>query len=294
VYEQVSRVEPDCGGRYPGYSPSAWSPPGWAVDFDAKPYFVSEYDDVRIASRDPGIELHGWWLPSARPDAPVVIDLHGLGACVRHPEVLAPAGMLHRLGYGVLLIDLRDHGASTIEDGRMAGGTEEYRDVMGAVDWLIEGGAVPGRIGLLGASMGAATAIISGGQDDRVAAVWADSSFADIERRTAEELEAKGFPGILAPAATLVARLVSGDDFNSHTVVGEVANLAGRDLFIVHGELDEATYVSHAYDLVEAAREAGTDVGEWIVPDAGHVAAMFIDPEAYQRRLAGFFGSAFE
>jgi dipeptidyl aminopeptidase/acylaminoacyl peptidase len=77
-------------------------------------------------------------------------------------------------------------------------------------------------------------------------------------------------------------------------VVGEVANLAGRDLFIVHGELDDATYVSHAYDLVEAAREAGIDVGEWIVPDAGHVAAMFIHPEAYQRRLAEFFGSAFE
>jgi len=295
AYESVSRVEPDCDGRYPGYTPAEWSPPRWATDFDAAPYFVADYEDVRFASRDPGLELHGWWLPSgAGPDAPVVIDIHGLGGCVRHPEVLAPAGMLHRLGYGVLLLDLRDHGASTIEDGRMAGGTEEYRDVMGAIDWLIDRGAVPGRIGALGASMGAATAIISGGQDDRIAAVWADSSYADIERRIAEELEARGLPGILAPASTLVARLISGDDFSSHTVLGEVANLAGRDLFIVHGELDQSTDVSHAHDLAEAARANGVEMDRWIVPDAGHVDAMFLEPEAYEQHLGVFFGSAFD
>jgi fermentation-respiration switch protein FrsA (DUF1100 family) len=299
VYDRMSRVEADCGGRFGDNTPASWSTIGTssrpvAPAFDAAPLFVSDYREVRITSRDPGIELHAWWLPSRHStDSPTVIVIHGVGSCVRDPEVLAPAGMLHRLGYGVLLLDLRDHGASTIEDGRYAGGTEEFRDVQGAVDWLVARGAEPGRIGVLGTSMGAATAIIAAGQDERVAAVWEDTGYADIETRIAEELEQQGYPRLLAPAATLAARIVSGDDFASHTVLGELANLGGRHLFIVHGAMDERTDVSHAHAIAEAARSAGVRTDQWIVDEAGHVHAMFLHPEEYERRLRDFFGAVF-
>ena len=200
--------------------------------------------------------------------------------------------MLHRLGFGVLLLDLRDHGGSTVEDGRFAGGTEEYRDVQGAIDWLVAEGAEPGHIGVFGTSMGAAAAIIAAGQDERIAAAWEDSSYADIERRIAEELDQRGYPRLLAPAAVLVARLVSGDDLASHTVVGEVANMRGRHLFITHGAEDRATYVAHATELDEAARSAGVLTDLWIVPGAEHTDAMFLHPKEYEERLAGFFGPA--
>jgi len=293
VYDNASSVVPDCDGNYVGYSPAEWSPPGWATEFDAEPYFTSDYETVRISSRDPGIELNGWWLAADEAEAPAVVVVHGRSGCVRHPEVLAPAAMLHRLGYGALLIDLRDHGASTVEDGRYAGGTEEYRDVMGAVDWLFEREVPPAAVGLVGTSLGASTAVIAGGQDQRVAGVWEDSSYSDMERRIAEDLEQRGFPTILAPAGTLVARLISGDDLASHTVLGEVENLAGRRLYITHGEADDTTYVSHAHVLLEAADAAGVEVDSWIVPEAGHVAAMFLQPEEYERRLGQFFEAAF-
>jgi len=294
VYEIGTRVTPDCDGNYVGYSPAGWRPPRWATEFDAEPYFTDDYETVRIPSRDPGIELNGWWLPADDASAPAVVVIHGRGACIRHPEVLAPAAMLHRLGYGVLLIDLRDHGASTIEDGRYAGGMEEYRDVMGAVDWLLESETPPAAVGLLGTSLGGSTAVIAAGVDDRVAAVWEDSGYADLERRVEEELEQRGFPTILAPAGPIVARLVAGDDWTSHTVLGETEHLAGRRLFVTHGEQDATTFVSHAYDLIEAAEAAGVEVGSWIVPDAGHVAAMFLHPAEYERRLGEFFGAAFD
>ena len=293
VYENGTSVEADCDGNYVGYSPAEWSPPRWATDFDPAPYFTDDYETVRIPSRDAGIELNGWWLPAAESDAPTIVVVHGKGGCVRHPEVLAPAAMLHRLGYGVLLIDLRDHGASTIEDGRYAGGMEEYRDVMGAIDWLFDAEHPHSDIGVVGTSLGGATAIITGGADARVAAVWEDSSYSELERRVEEELEQRGFPTIFAPAGPLVARLVSGDDWTSHTVLGETENLAGRHLFVTHGEMDDSTYVSHAYDLLEAAEIAGVEVDSWIVPEAGHVAAMFLHPEEYQRRLGAFFEEAF-
>jgi fermentation-respiration switch protein FrsA (DUF1100 family) len=293
VYDEVSRVSADCGGRYVGYSPASWSPPAWATDFDAAPYFTSDYESVRVPSRDAGIELHGWWLPAAEAGTPAVVVVHGRGDCVRHPQVLAPAAMLHRLGYEVLLIDLRDHGASTIEDGRYAGGTDEYRDVMGAVDWLLGRDEPPSNVGLLGTSLGAATAIIAAGVDERVGAVWEDSGYAAMERRIEEDLEQKGLPKILAPAATLIARVVSGDDLASHTVTGETEHLAGRYLFVTHGEEDASTYVAHAHDLLARARAAGVLVDEWIVPGAGHVAAMFQHPREYEARLGAFFERAF-
>lgn len=294
VYENVSRVGAHCGGRFSENTPASWlAPSSRPPDFDATPFLVPEYHDVRFPGRDAPIELHAWWLPSSDgADAPAVILIHGLGSCIRDREVLLPAGMLSHLGYGVLLLDLRDHGESEIEDGRHAGGTEEFRDVMAAVDWLIAGGVEPGRIGVLGTSMGAATAIIAGGQDDRIAAVWADTSYADVETRIAEELEARGFPRLLAPAAMLVARVVSGDDYSSHTILGELANMSARHLFITHGKLDRTTFVSHAYALIEAARAAGVHTDTWIVADADHVESMFLHPTAYQRRLDAFFRAA--
>jgi fermentation-respiration switch protein FrsA (DUF1100 family) len=299
VYDTMSRVDTDCGGRFVGNTPNAWSTIGAsarsaAPAYDPTPLFVSDYREVHFPSRDPGIELHGWWLPSRDgTEAQTVVAIHGRGSCVRDPEVLAPAGMLHRHGYGVLLVDLRDHGSSTVEDGRYAGGTEEFRDVQGAVDWLVTQGAEPGRIGLLGTSMGAATAIIAGGQDERIAAVWEDTSYADIETRVAEELEQEGYPTLLAAAIPLAARLVSGDDFNAHTILGELANLRGRHLFITHGGMDDATFVSHAEAIAEAARSVGVLTDQWIVDEAGHVEAMWLHPEEYERRLAAFFGTAF-
>ena len=71
-----------------------------------------------------------------------VILSHGFGGCRKGANDLLAAGMLHRNGIAVLMIDLRDHGDSTKEDMRFAGGTEEYRDVLGAWDWL-SGRGVP-------------------------------------------------------------------------------------------------------------------------------------------------------
>lgn len=294
VYENASHVEAHCGGRFSENTPATWRPPSSAdPDFDPTPFFVPDYYDVRFPSRDTAIELHAWWLPSSDgADAPAVVVIHGLRSCIRDREALLPAAMLSQLGYSVLMLDLRDHGESSIEDGRHAGGTEEYRDVMAAVDWLVARGVEPGHIGALGTSMGAATAIIAAGQDDRIAAIWADTSYADIETRVAEELDALGLPRLLAPAATLVARVVSGDDYSSHTILGELATLGERDLFITHGELDQTTFVSHGYALIEAARAAAVDVDTWIVGGADHVEAMFLEPAEYQRRLGAFFGSA--
>ena len=296
VYDQRSRVTADCDERFGDNSPARWTVRGIGSavpGFDGAPYYVADYREERIRSRDPAVELRAWWLPPRDGvDAPSIIVVHGFGTCARDPVVLASAGMLHRLGYGVLLVDLRDHGDSTIEDGRTAAGAEEYRDVLGAVDWLVAEGTEPGRIGVLGTSMGAASAIIAAERDARIAAVWAESSYSDVVGIIADGLEDAGLPRLLAPIAIVVAWIVAGDDIASPSMLGDMPDLRGRHLYIVHGSLDGLIAPSHADALADAARRAGVQTERWLVADAGHVDAMLVHPEEYERRLGGFFGAA--
>ena len=296
VYDQRSRVAADCDARFGDNSPARWTVRGIGsavTGFDGAPYFVADYREERIRSRDAAVELRAWWLPARDgTEAPSIVVVHGFGTCVRDPVVLAPAGMLHRLGYGVLLVDLRDHGDSTIEDSRAAAGAEEYRDVLGAVDWLVAAGAEPGRIGVFGTSMGAASAIIAAQHDARIEAVWADSSYSDIVGIIADGLEDAGLPRPLAPIATVVAWIVAGDDIASPSIVDGMADLRGRHLFIVHGSDDGLIDPYHADALAHAARLAGVESEPWIVADVGHVDAMLVHPDEYERRLGRFFGEA--
>jgi fermentation-respiration switch protein FrsA (DUF1100 family) len=70
-------------------------------------------------------------------------------------------------------------------------------------------------------------------------------------------------------------------------------DLRGRRLSIVHGSLDGLVDPAHARVLGDAARAAGVEVEVWLVADAGHVDAVLVHPDEYERRLGRFFGAAF-
>jgi fermentation-respiration switch protein FrsA (DUF1100 family) len=251
---------------------------------------MPKYEEVRIASRDPRIALSGWYVPGALGrSGPAVVVVHGLSSCKRQGGVLLPAGMLHRHGFSVLLVDLRDHGESAFEDGRYAGGTEEYLDVLGAWDWLQLRGHPAQRIGLLGRSMGAASVLIAAGEEPRVAATWEDSGYAAVDEAIHDELVRQRYPTWLAPAGILAARVIAGDDIASRSPLGAVTKLHGRPLFITHGDRDESFSVRFAYELADAVRRSGGRVELWIVRGAGHVQAAQLVPQEYERRLADFF-----
>ena len=87
--------------------------------------------------------------------------------------MLIPAGMLARNGINVLLIDLRDVGDSTYEDGRSAIGNEEYMDVLGVFDWLTWARrARAERVGLAANSLGGASAVYAFSEEPRIFAVF--------------------------------------------------------------------------------------------------------------------------
>jgi dipeptidyl aminopeptidase/acylaminoacyl peptidase len=294
VYGEVSRSAdfPTADGRprFGTVTPANLRFEVGGVAHDFSRYEMPDFAEVRFPSRDPGIEIAAWFVPSSRgAGAPAVILVHGLRASRHDPSVLVPAGMLHAHGFAVVLIDLRDHGDSTWEDGRYAGGMEEQADVLGARDWLVGQGVSAERIGLFGTSMGAGAVLIAAAVDSSIPAVWEDSSYADTEQRIAEELDRRGLPTILAPSAPFVARILAGDDLWTWSPLKAVATFDDTALYVTHGADDHATDVHHAHDLYAAAVAAGVGVELWVAPVAGHVRAYLDLTDDYEIRLSAFF-----
>ncbi|MCU0483425.1 MAG: prolyl oligopeptidase family serine peptidase [Chloroflexi bacterium] len=299
VYDRVSAVEAHCGGRFAAYTPASFGTEGISAEFTADEfptaaYAMPDYEEVGFPSRDqrqPPLIIRAWWIPAGTPDAPAVIVVHGYGSCRHDPVALLPAGMLHRNGFAVLLIDLRDQGDSDIEDGRFAGGTEEYRDVLGAWDWLVGQGVPARRIGVLGESLGAATSLIAMAEEPRVQATWEDSGFADLQVMLREELARQGYPDWLIPGGLLWARVVAGDDLTAKDPLRSVEAIGSRPLAIVHGEADRRANVHHARDLAAVHARFIPGYEAWIVPGATHVQAAFAAPVDYEQRLVDFFAT---
>ena len=285
VYDRLSRITEVCSG---GRS----DPTSFHVDgVDTTPYLLPAPENVTFPARmDTGITIAASWYPaSAALDAPTVILSHGLGGCRMGANDLLAAGMLHRHGISVLMIDLRDHGDSTKEDMRFAGGTEEYRDVLGAWDWLRARGVPEPRIGLLGFSLGAATTMIAMGQEPRIAAIWADSAYGDIGTAIRDELSRNGFPTFLEYGGAFAGKVLSGDDIEAHSPLETTTKLNGRPIFLTHGLLDERISVQSIYVLAASVAAHGQVADTWVVADAGHTQAMLLHPAEYERRMSDFF-----
>ena len=304
LFDKVSRVDPYCGffadgsPRFGAYTPASFGTAGIssdfvADDFDTGPYLMPEYQEVRFQSRD-GVNLVAWLIPADRPDAATVILVHGMGSCRKDPVLLLPAGMLHRNGFAVLLVDLRDMGDSEVIDGRYSGGTQEYMDVLGAWDWLRAQGLPAERIGLLGESNGAATVVVAAGEESGVAATWEDSGYADTTTAIAEEVRRAGYPDILTVGGRLWARLF-GIDMDAHRPIDAVAKIGTRPFAVVHGLADTRVQPHHGLDFALAREKAvGAEeyLAPWFVPHAAHVQAAFVAPDEYERRVVAFFTDA--
>ncbi|RMG84616.1 MAG: alpha/beta fold hydrolase [Chloroflexi bacterium] len=261
--------------------------------FDTQPFRIQQYEEVRFSSREQGINLSAWYIPVTTPDAPAIIITHGIQDCKRRPFVLAAAGMLHRHGFHVLAIDLRNHGDSDAPDGRQSAGTREYLDVLGAWDWLIaEKNIQPNKIGLMGFSFGAACSNIAFGMEPRVAAVWSDSSWSTLESIVKAELKRVHVPTWVGNGALWFARHIARRDITAISPADALSHHANRPVFIVHGDADERVPYVCAYEIADVIQRSGGSVQPWIVHGSAHIEAIWDDTKVYEQNLVNFFRMA--
>lgn len=244
------------------------------------------FDEVRFPARGGDATIAAWYLPHPTSHRAVII-VHGKDSSRfrefsgHGPDIAA--GLLKR-DLAVLMIDLRGHGESS--DARFSFGINESRDVLGGVDFLRERGFQPGHIGLLGASMGAATSLFAAAAEPAIGAVVEDCGYADFAPLvTASWRDRTGLPDFFMPSAFLFSRFALGVDLQGIRPVSAISLIGPRPVLIIHSEQDQTVPVSHAGQLKQALPSAEM----WLIPGAAHVAGYRTDPAAYLRRVGDFF-----
>ncbi|MBL8965359.1 MAG: alpha/beta hydrolase [Spirochaetaceae bacterium] len=240
--------------------------------------------EVTVASPF-GYTLAGTYLP-LHGSGKTVILLHGY-TYTRHgsAKYLKP---FREAGYNALLVDLRGHGAS---GGRtVTFGHFEARDLAAWMAWVQAENGPGAPVGLHGESLGAAVALQYAALEPRISFVVADCAFSDLGRLLAFRLRADfrlpPFPFLYIAEAA--ARLLGGGMRVSRIVPLESAAAIGAPVLFIHGEADEFTPASMSLEMFAA--RAGKPGGIHLAPGAGHARSFAVDPEAYDRLVAGFLG----
>ena len=295
IYSTLTNSDPGCGldcANTPNNFTDNWAPSDFAFD----QYQVNYWENHRYAGGDIGITLDAWWLPvtsAGAGNAPVVIGLHGIRSNKYDQDMLTVAGMLHQKGFNVLLFDQRDHGDSSVEDGRVSLGTREYRDVIASVDWLInEQNIAAERIGLYGESMGASTAAIAFGMDKRIQSVVLDNGYLDLQVLIHEELQYQGFPTWLAPGAIWAGTLFVGESLLDPAPSIAFINHHNRPMFAMHGTADTRVLPHHTADMATLGQQQGANLSTWFAEDAVHSGVKYLYPEEFSSRVSTFFANS--
>ena len=227
---------------------------------------------VDFNSRETGktARLHGLWLAqddfASRPDAPVLLYLHGarynvVGSAFR-------ARRMHELGFSVLAIDYRGFGKST---PTLPSETLAVEDARAAWDWLAE--QYPNRRrSIFGHSLGRAIAIKLAAKVNDEAGTLVEGTFTSIPDVVST------FKWGWLPISPLITQR-----FEAVKRVGDI----GSPLLVVHGAQDQLISPALGRRLYEAAIGKKAFV---LVENGSHHNTNSIGQPQYRVALSELFG----
>jgi fermentation-respiration switch protein FrsA (DUF1100 family) len=219
-----------------------------------------------------------------------VVSAHGHGG--RKEDMLGISTFLWKAGFNVLMFDFRGHGMERVKGELKTLGTQELEDYLAAINFVYNRFAENNQpepiIGACGGSLGAAVALVAAARDERIRAVWADSSFSSRREVIAHNFEtATHLPSRpVVDTADWVFKLRTGQPMGDFSPLKEISTMFPRPIYFIHGEADNTTPVSHVHALYSAA----TGFKElWIEPGLEHCQVYFKFRQEYRRRAIAFF-----
>jgi len=245
--------------------------------------YGSNYIDVEFPSRDE-LMLRGW-LMEGEETKPTIIFGHGLFRSRR--EGLERGSALNKLGFSVLLFDVRNHGESEGEATSL--GFLERLDVLGAYDFLKEKRGKR-RFVLLGVSMGAVAVIHAAGdfQQD-LEAVIADSPFQSLKDTISHHTGMMALPSF--PFANMFVwnftrmNQYAAEDLNT---LEALRGLDETPVLLIYGKEDRRmppTGIQNIFDAIPSAKKKLV-----FFENASHGAAYRVNPTLYLDTVLEFLG----
>jgi predicted MFS family arabinose efflux permease/fermentation-respiration switch protein FrsA (DUF1100 family) len=248
----------------------------------------ANFETVSFTSTD-GNTLSGWYLPAsgAQPKGVTFVLTHGLFRS--RYEMLERGLDLWREGYGVLLYDLRRHGASAAEFSTI--GYDERHDVAAAFSF-VRAREPANDVVLMGVSMGAAATLLAASEirDERLLAVVAESSFLSFADTVRHHVGLIGVPTF--PFATLLIKFTSwrlnfaAEDYDLLRAVGKIS----RPVLFIGGTKDARMPNATVLEPLYAAAQ-GAGKRKFIVEGATHGHAYDVSPESYVKAVSEFVES---
>jgi len=267
---------------------------GWSLTHPARQPVVATpnafslpYSDISFASRQGGLKLQGWLIPAGLTKR-IVIEAHGYkGNRANDAPALPTAKALHDAGIAVLMFDFRDSGNSAGK--RVTVGLYELQDLLGAVDYAKSLGYQ--HIGVIGFSMGAATAIEAATKDNAIQATVADSPFANLNTYLSTNMSVwthlPNWP--FTPEILWEMRVISGLNARQVDPLHDLETWQPKPLLLIAGTADHTIPDSNSILLYDNMVKTGSTDALWIVPGAKHVGAWKVAPKAYEDRVIRFF-----
>jgi fermentation-respiration switch protein FrsA (DUF1100 family) len=257
-------------------------------DIDVGPEVAAERVTFRGLTGEP---LGGWFVPAPEGTErpwPAVVLVHGYGG---YKEQMAGyARMLRAGGFATLMFDME--GSGTRRGKPVSLGFRERWQLMGAVRFLRARPDVdPDRIGVLGVSMGAATALLAAAEDPFIKAIVSDSGYANVVEMVAPGLKAfLGLPPFpFAPLIVHWAETILGVKARDIVPERAAAALGDRPLLVIHG-VDDALVAPDSAHRLYAAASGPKEL--WLVENCLHARAPEICALDYEQRVNGFFANA--
>jgi dipeptidyl aminopeptidase/acylaminoacyl peptidase len=220
------------------------------------------YDEVTFLTED-RLTLRGWFIPAQRTEAPAVVYAPATGQDQR--SGLSLASVFHRAGYHVLLFSYRGHGLSEGRRGGFTYGDAESKDVDAAVRFLFQTKEIK-RVGVIGHSAGAVSAILSAARNPQVGAVVAVAPFNCVDEVWQTSRPAL-VPRFVLNWALWVAEKSRGFSREEVCPLRVVERISPRPLLVIHGTDDSRITEDQVHRLFAAAQSPKT---LWLVRGATH------------------------
>lgn len=247
----------------------------------------SNYCDEEIESFD-NLKLHGYKINNENSNV-WVITVHGyMGSGAK---MASYAENFYNMGYNVLVPDLRGHGKS--EGDYIGMGWNDRKDILRWIDLILKENN-NAKIILHGVSMGAATVMMTSGEDlpENVKCIIEDCGYSSVVDEFEDKLKnIFNLPKTpILQAADLVSRVRAGYWFSDASSVNQLKKAKVPILFI-HGDKDDFV----PYDMLDKVYNAAdVEKEKLVVEGAEHANSAYVNPELYWNTISNFINKHLE